>query len=209
MSAVLAETSFHPILDHALEVARAAAWQIIDALGAFLWWSARGTRSAPRGQLALGLGFLAFGVLPVWILPAPTLDLEYGRLAYLPTVGLAWLLGTGCARARSDARATRAIPVVALGVLVAVSLCGTLPWLRAHDTATAVLTQAARVAETLPAALPQVTLYVEDLPSAATGAQIFANGFAAALDARLPRRFHLIESPHRRVVRGGMQHLRL
>jgi hypothetical protein len=161
-------------------------------LAALLWWWARGTVSLPRRQLAFCLCFLTLGTIPVWILPSPSGDLQNGRFTYLPTIGFAWLAGAAWSLAPSTGRLARAAPVVAIGFLGALSLCGVVPWLRARDTTAVVLAEGQRVAQSIPASISPATLYVQDLPEGDNGTQVFRNGFREALSSRLPARIRVV-----------------
>jgi hypothetical protein len=151
------------------------------------WWCVTRLPAVPARRLLFYLGFLLFASIPVWKLPAPSADLEYGRLAYLPTLALAWLIGEVCAaKAWEGSRGRRTVGGV-LAVCGALSLWYTAPFLQAHRTTEAVLKAGRDMVAEAPASVADPVFYVEGLPEVVSGVQVFRNGFAVALAPGLTR----------------------
>ncbi len=157
---------------------------MVVLMAAGLLWAVRGLGYVPSGRLWLYLGYVVVMSAPVWIM-ASTIsaeNMEGSRLAYLPTVGLAWLFGDICAGRRAAGRAGLPVPaaiVIAAAVLTAWYV---VPWKEADVVARDVVRAGRRLVVELPAHEQPPVLYVRGLPDGHRGAQIFRNGFEAALN---------------------------
>ncbi len=155
-------------------------------LGAVLFTSARDALALPGRRLGLYLGYAVLMTAPVWILPTPSPDLENSRYAYLPTIGLAWLLGE-IAFGAHTARPRRRLPFAALGAAAVLCLWYLTPWFQAQAIAAHTLSAAVRMVETAPRAEQEPVFFVQGLTETVRGAQVFRNGLPVALTRALGR----------------------
>ncbi len=155
---------------------------------AFLWWCVRDLCGLPGRRLGLYLGFLLLAAIPVWSLGPPGADLEGARVAYLPTLGIIWLIGDLCA-ARGLAR-RRTVGVIAAALVLAGALCVwyLTPWLGARRVADETLAAGVRMVEEAPPTVVEPTFFLQSLPDTYSGAQIFRNCFPVALNQKLGRK---------------------
>jgi hypothetical protein len=149
--------------------------------GGALWWARRAV-AVPADRLWFYVGYLVIMSVPVWTLSTGiTRDLEGTRLVYLPTIGLAWLFGDLCRGARPCGRAAALLSMVTIIVAGTLTACYVTPWRRADRVATRVLAAGRDLAEALPPTDSNLVLFVQGLPEDTLGAQVFRNGFDAAL----------------------------
>lgn len=160
---------------------------LVLLMAGFLFWCARDLRSLPGRRLGLYLGFLFLAAVPVWLLPWPNADLEGTRWGYLPTVGLIWLIGDSCAGRGLAWRRAGRVTAALLVASAALTVWYLTPWLRAQRLAQQVITAGARMVAEAPPSIAEPVFYVESLPDTHSGAQVFRNGYAQALDQKLGR----------------------
>ena len=163
----------------------AAVAAAVMALGA-LWW-VRGLPGVAGGRLWLWLGFVFVMSLPVWLLPAGTRTLENSRLAYLPTMGLAWLFADLVAGRGAGWRRSSAAVAATLAVAAGLTAWYVQPWRQAGALAARVVAEGARVVGALPESVEQPTVYFQGLPETYHGAQVFRNCYSVALGEHLTR----------------------
>ena len=153
-------------------------------MAAGVLWAVRGLGYVPSARLWLYLGYVVVMSAPVWIMGSTISaeNMEGSRLAYLPTVGLAWLFGDICAGRRAAGRSGLPVPAAIVIIAAALTAWYVVPWKEADALARDVLTAGRRVVAELPAGQRPPVLYVRGLPDGHRGAQIFRNGFKAALN---------------------------
>ncbi len=153
-----------------------AAWAI---------WLMLGLRVVPGGRLALWLGFFVLMSVPVWILPAGTMDLEHSRFTYLPTIGLVWLFGDICAGRGIGWKRSGAVLLATLVAAGTLTVWYVTPWRAAHRQVERIVDQGAGLVNELESRQPGVVLYVQGLPSKHLGAQVMRNCLAQAIALKL------------------------
>lgn len=138
----------------------------------------------PARRLWFYLGFVVLMSVPVWTLcMAITGGFESTRFAYLPTVGLMWLIGevlAGCVAAGRRGGAAAATVIVLVGAL---TVWYVMPWRGADRVAKDVVAAARGMVRELPASEEPAVLFVRELPDTYRGAQVFRNCFHLALSA--------------------------
>ncbi|UCC68242.1 MAG: hypothetical protein JSV79_14230, partial [Armatimonadota bacterium] len=147
-----------------------------------LIWCIRGLAHVPARRLWFYLGYLAIISSPVWFIGNTiAADMENSRLAYLPTVALAWLFGDICA-GRHAGKQFNFFPPAAM-LLAAAALTGwyVVPWKQADALAQDVLAAGRKLVSELPPAEQPPLLFVRGLPDIHRGAQVFRSGFEPAL----------------------------
>lgn len=168
---------------------------LVMALG--LLWCLAGLTRVPARRLWFYLGYLVVMSLPVWTLAAAMPNtMENSRFAYLPTVALAWLFGDVAAGRRSADQRSRLVTAGIVAAATALTVSYVMPWRLADRMTGRILADAERVVSTLPQDVTEPVIFVTGLPQTAYGAQLFRNGFAAALGERLARPVlvHVVES---------------
>lgn len=151
-----------------------------------VWWL-RGLAVVPGRRLALWMGFLVVMCVPVWILPAGTMDLEHSRFTYLPTIGLIWLFGDICAGKGAGWKRSGGVLLATVVVAGALTAWYVMPWHAAHRQVERIVAQGAQLAEELESRQPGMVLYVQGLPEKRLGAQVMRNSFPQAVSLRLKR----------------------
>ena len=174
------------LLDESVEPAVLGAIVLLMAGGAAYVLGHLGR--VPARRLWFYLGFVVLMSVPVWTLcMAITGGLESARFAYLPTVGLMWLVGevlAGCV-AGSRRGAPRAAAVIVL--VGALTVWYVMPWRGADRLAKDVVAAARDIVRELPASEEPPVLFVRRLPDTYRGAQVFRNCFHLALSAASER----------------------
>jgi hypothetical protein len=153
-------------------------WPLLAAMGAFLLWCIGQLPRLPARRLLLYAGFVVLMAVPVWAYPALSADLEYVRFAYLPTIGLTWLVGEVLAAGAGRRRAYASVGMAAAAVLC---LWWVMPWRAAGQLVGRITAAGKDMVEQTPASARRPVFFVEDLPDTAYGALIFRNGFPQAL----------------------------
>ena len=171
------------------EVASAALLgaAVVLMAAAVLWWI-RGLGYIPSGRLWFYAGYMVLMSAPVWtISTAIGTNMQDSRFAYLPTVSLAWLFGDLCGGRGIEWRRGGAMALVV--ILLAAGLCVwyVVPWRQADALAREVLAAGRQVVADLPETDQTPVLFVQGLPASHFGAQVFGNGFEAALMETLDR----------------------
>jgi len=142
----------------------------------------------PARRLWFYLGFVVLMSAPVWTLcMAITGGFESTRFAYLPTVGLMWLIGevlAGCVAAGRRGAAAAATVIVLVGAL---TVWYVMPWRGADRLAKDLVAAARGIVRELPASEEPPVLFVRKLPDTYRGAQVFRNCFHLALSAASER----------------------
>jgi hypothetical protein len=158
----------------------------VAAMTAFSLWSVWNLVGVPARRLWFYLGYSLIMSAPIWTFAtAVSGTLADTRLAYLPTVALAWLFGDVAAAGggrRSRLGFQPAAALLAAGVLTVVYV---LPWREAAGLADQVVTATARLTSTLPAGEHGIVLFIRDLPDNVDGAPVFRHGFSEALAERM------------------------
>lgn len=148
-------------------------------------WFVCGLVKVPAKRLWFYTGYFVIMSVPVWHLAGVVGSLSEARLAYLPTVALAWIFGEialpGGAFLHRQVAAAIALLVVAAGLTVTF----VLPWREADKLSDRVLTATERLVAELPPGPRAPALFVGGLPDNWKGAQVFRNCFKEALSERL------------------------
>jgi hypothetical protein len=160
---------------------------VLILMAAGLVWCLLRLTEVPARRLYLWLGFLFLMTVPVWTLATGTADLEHSRFAYLPTIGLAWLVGDVCA-AGAASRRSKGVLAAALVLAAGLTAWYVTPWRWAHRTAEKVTTAGVALLADLEQPDRSVGLYVDGLPRTYQGAQVLRNCYTQALGLRLGRR---------------------
>ena len=155
------------------------------ALGAF--WFVFSLNRIPAKRLWFHLGYLAIMSVPVWHLGNLLGNLADSRLAYLPTVSLAWIFGEIARPRGASLRRHAAAAAALLAVGAGLTAAFVVPWRNAAKLAGRVVAATERVVAELPARPRRPALFVRGLPDNLQGAQVFRNCFKEALTQRLGR----------------------
>jgi len=158
-------------------------WAGLAAMAAAALWWVRGLDRVPGRRLWLWLGYVFIMAAPTWLfLPAASGFLEWSRLSYLPTVGLAWLFGDVCAGRGMGWRRSGAAALAIVAGATSLTIWYVTPWQEAGEVSSRVVAEGRRLIEQLPAADGDPVLFVKDLPESHRGAPVFSNCFAQALN---------------------------
>jgi len=158
-------------------------WVGLAAMGAGALWWVRGLEGVPARRLWLWLGYVFIMATPTWLfLSAASGFLEWSRLSYLPTVGLAWLFGDVCAGRGAGWRRSGAVAAMIVAGAAALTVWYVTPWREAGELSSQVVAEGRSLIEQLPASKGDPVLFVKDLPESHRGAPVFSNCFPQALN---------------------------
>jgi hypothetical protein len=147
-------------------------------MGAFLLWCVGQLTHLPARRLALYAAFAVLMAVPAWAYPALAPDMEYARFAYLPTIGLVWLVGEVLAAGGAGRQRYASAGIVAAALLC---LWWVMPWRAAGRLVTSITQAGKRMVERTPTSPYRPVFFVQDLPDTKYGAMVLRRGFPQAL----------------------------